>query len=114
MKLAILNKEFSIKDSINLIKSSGISIGLVIENERLIGVLTQGDIIKHIVSENSIFGKVNDLMTIDYRYESSKDRNKLLNIHKKEKIPYIPIVTKEKKLIGLSSIYEKDIIFYIY
>ena len=114
MKLAILNKEFSIKDSINLIKSSGISIGLVIENERLIGVLTQGDIIKHIVNENSIFGKVNDLMTIDYRYELSKDRNKLLNIHNKEKIPYIPIVTQEKKLIGLSSIYEKDIIVYVY
>tara|TARA_B100001250_G_C19808396_1_gene794547 strand:+ start:379 stop:720 length:342 start_codon:yes stop_codon:yes gene_type:complete len=110
MKLYFLNKDDSLKDSIKTIKVSNISIGLVLEDETLIGVITQGDILKFIYDENSIFGKVKDVMTLNYIYTLSYDREKLYNLHCQYSLPYIPIISSDKKFIGLSSVFLSNII----
>ena len=110
MNIAILNKNQTIKEAIVQIKESSFSIGLVIEGRTLVGVLTQGDILKYIYTENSFFGKVNDLMSIEYLYATDKENINLLDLHKKHKIPYIPIIDINKNLIGLSSIFLDNII----
>ena len=112
MKIAILNKNQTIKEAIIQIKESSFSIGLVLDGKILIGVLTQGDILKFIYTENTFFGKVNDLMSIEYLYATDNENINLLDLHKKYKIPYIPIIDINKNLIGLSSIFSENIIFF--
>ena len=111
MNIAILNKNQTIKEAIVQIKESSFSIGFVLEGKTLVGVLTQGDILQFIYTENSFFGKVNDLMSIEYIYAIDNENINLLELHKKHKIPYIPIIDINKNLIGLSSIFSDNIIF---
>ena len=111
MNLAILNKENSIKQAIKTIRESSISIGLVLDEKVLIGVVTQGDILKYIYGENSLIGSVNDFMTINYVFVTSFEKEFLDQMHKKYKIPYIPIIDEKRNLIGLSSVFSDKIIY---
>ena len=55
MKLAYL-KENSIKEAIH-VEASSISMGLVLDNKVLLGVVTQGDIVKFTYNENTLLVK---------------------------------------------------------
>jgi CBS domain-containing protein len=110
-----MNK-FCIKEYDNILsaidKMSIMNISmLVVTNDNLSveGVLTQGDII-HLFREGfSTNISLNRVMTTNFVYLELSDLSNRFKLHRRHKIPYIPILN-ENELIGISSIFEEKII----
>ena len=106
--LPIINKSMDIFDIIFTISNCGYGIAFLVENEKLIGLLTDGDIRRSINNNNqnlniNIYSLVNKKFTyakLDYSLEQIK------NIMKKKKVLTLPVLNKNSKLLGLIQYYD--------
>lgn len=81
---------------------------VVNENNRLIGVISQGDIIKALVSGMSIYTLVTQVINPSFLYLHSKDCGRAYPIFKKKKITLLPIIDENyylQDVITLDDIY---------
>ena len=105
-KKSILEQNKSIQQAIKKIDSSSIKIILVIDSKKkLVGTITDGDIRRCFLNHSA---SLDDPVKIIMKnspitaFDSEDDSNILMKM-KKFKINYIPIINKNKNLIGLKS-----------
>ena len=98
----IISENSSIKKAIFVIDQTASQIALVLKRQKLVGVVTDGDIRRALLKGFKLNSKVENIMQRDYIFllnpSSEKDALKLM---KSETLKQIPLVDKNKKLINL-------------
>ena len=112
MKMHTLSLNTSIKEVIQYFINFNIAIALITDTDKkLLGVITQGDVIRFLNEYGNDYGKAEDIMTINFIYLNVSNLDKKDEMHLKHEIPHIPILQNNGKLYGLSSVYKKEIIY---
>lgn len=98
----IISENSSIKKAIFVINQTASQIALVVKRQKLIGVVTDGDIRRALLKGFKLNSKVENIMQRDYIFllkpASEKDALKLM---RRKTIKQIPLVDKNKKLMNL-------------
>lgn len=103
---------FSIFETIEFINNNKERAVLVCDDKQhVIGVVSQGDIIRALVEGVNIYQNVKSIMKIDFYYLNIRDMSNAYSIFKEKKITILPIVDSYFNLIDI--ITNKDIYDYL-
>lgn len=88
-------------------KMANFNVGsvVILENEKIVGIITERDVVRAIAKGTNLEEKVENVMTknpITILY--SEYINKALYIMSENNIRHLPVVNKEGKLVGMVSI----------
>lgn len=99
---ALVTIDATIEQSIKSLNESKLKIVLVVNNGDLIGTITDGDIRRGLLSGVSLSESVLKVTNKEpFSVSSSLTRSEALELMKVNKIYQLPIVNKERKLLGL-------------
>lgn len=112
MKKYCITLGYTIKEAIDNIDASKNRVAIVLnEDSKVVGVLSQGDIIRALSSGKSLFSRIDSLIRPNYVYLNSKEMSKAYELFKKLSITLIPVVNDEFQLIDVITL--KDIYKYM-
>ncbi len=97
VKKLTLSKDSTIKDAMDCINKSGKRVALVVDKKgRLIGLVTDGDIRRHILKSKSIEGPVKEILNLrPIVGKVGMTKDKILAIMEKNEIITLPILDKK-------------------
>lgn len=78
-------------------------------DDKLIGVVSQGDVIRALCNGNTLYVNVKKIIRSDFLYLNERDMETAYKLFKKEKITMLPVVDESfllKDVITLDNIYE--------
>lgn len=101
IKNLLVNKYISIRKSIDILDKYGKKIVIVVEDKKLIGVVTDGDIRRWIVKNGDISSSIENIMNKTPKYLIEKEKNKVKDIMNKYKIEAVPIVNEKSEVIDI-------------
>lgn len=112
MQKYCIYKSYTIKETIDKIDESHDRVVLVLnDEEKIIGVVSQGDIIRALSSGKNLYSRVEGIIRPGFLYLNIRDMKQAYQMFKKKKITLIPIVDKEFNLIDVITL--KDIYKYL-
>lgn len=74
------------------------TIFVLSSSDKVVGVVSQGDILRAIINGSSLYVQVNKIMTTSFAYLTSKDLNKAIALFKTKYFSLIPILSDDFKL----------------
>ncbi len=98
-----ISPDAKVYDAIKLMGKKEIGAIVVVEKEKMVGILSEHDYARKIilVGKNSRDTKVRDIMTADVIHTSPENKlNKCLSLMIKKRIHQLPVLDKER-LVGL-------------
>lgn len=102
LKEFIIFEGSSIKEAIEVIDKTASQIALVVSKNKLVGVVTDGDIRRALLKGAKLNIKVKNIMQKKYKFlHYPATKNQALLFMKKETLKQIPVIDKNKKLIDL-------------
>ena len=87
-----------VMELIELYRERGV---IIVESDKVCGVLTLGNIITALSEGKTIFSKISNIYTTNFIYLNSFDYKKAFEIFKKKNLSFIPIIDKEYHLLGI-------------
>jgi dTDP-glucose pyrophosphorylase len=105
---AIVGPEVSIREAIGRIDASALQIALIVgESDRLIGVMTDGDVRRAILAGISLDAPVAKAMTTQFTSVGpNDDRASILSLMKQKEIGQVPVVDADGRVVGLETLVE--------
>ena len=100
----ILDKNSTIKDALDIINKGAMQIALVVENDKLIGIINDGDIIRALLKGYTLESKILDVYhknPIVCGINDSQDN--ILNVALRNNVHQIPIIDDSGKIIRVES-----------
>ena len=105
-----IHKSHTIKEAIDRIDETHDRVALVVNDEgKVIGTVSQGDIIRALSSGKSIYARIEGIIQPGFLYLTEKNMKKASKIFKKKKITLLPVVDNTFNLVDvitLEDIYE--------
>ncbi len=96
----VIDKDISLADAAKLMSSKGIGSLLYVIKGKAKGIITENDLLKNFGKDR----KVSEVMSKDIISISYKDNvSDALSLMKKNEIKRLPVVDKDKKLVGIIS-----------
>lgn len=106
-KKVVIDTSVSIKDALKVIDKEALRIALVVDNNKLIGTITDGDIRRGILKGIELTSSVSEIMnTNPVKANISLNSNELKLLMQSRKILSLPIVDNENQLVGLKTLHE--------
>ena len=68
------------------------------KNFKILGVITEGDILRSLINNSSVNVSASDIMNKTFKFLENKNENMALKIFKKFRITIIPILDKNMKI----------------
>ena len=94
--------DYTIKEAIERIDYNKNRVVVVLnEDSKVVGVISQGDIIRALSSGKNLFSKVESIVRPNYFYMNSRDMDKAYSVFKKTKITLMPIVDEGFHLVDV-------------
>ena len=112
MKQYCVYKSYTVKETIEIIDRSHNRVALVVNHdEKVIGVVSQGDIIRALCSGKSLYSRVDGIIQPGFLYLNERDMSKAYSIFRSKEITLLPVVDEDFKLQSVITL--KDIYDYI-
>lgn len=94
--------DYTIKEAIERIDGNKERVAVVLNGKnKVVGVVSQGDIIRALVSGKSLYARVNDIIQPSFLYQSKADMEQAYGLFRKLKITLLPIVDADFNLVGV-------------
>ncbi|MDC1177948.1 sugar phosphate nucleotidyltransferase [Candidatus Pelagibacter sp.] len=101
-KQSILTKNALIKDVIHNLNKTKLKICMIEENQKLVGVITDGDIRRGLLKDLSLNDKVSKIIKKKpFTIKENFCVKKTIQLLDLKELDSVPIINKEKKIIGL-------------
>ena len=97
----IIQKDKLIFDAINLISINKNRAVFVLDKTKIIGVVSEGDIIKALSQNKKINTPLINIMNKSFKFVTKNDRNLALKYFKNDPISILPVVNKNMKIIDV-------------
>ncbi|WP_312813203.1 nucleotidyltransferase family protein [Sedimentibacter sp.] len=101
VKELFISKKFIIREALKKLDDTGRRILLVVEYNKLQGVITDGDIRRWIIKNGDLDEKVTKIMNRSPKYILEKDIVNVKETLKKMRVEALPIVNKELEVIDI-------------
>ncbi|MGA2781160.1 MAG: CBS domain-containing protein [Smithella sp.] len=89
----------TIINAIERIEQNNMRTIFVLNNsDKVVGVVSQGDILRAIIMGSNLYVQVNKIMTTSFAYLKKKDLNKAIELFKTKYFSLIPILSNDFKL----------------
>lgn len=110
--LFCINKNYTILEAIERIDDAKNRAVIVLnEDECVVGILSQGDIIRALISRKDLHSQIGRIIRPDFFYIKEYDLKQAYNVFKKYELTILPVIDDQFHL--LSVITMKDIYRYI-
>ncbi len=87
---------YTIKEAIERIDAAKNRVILVINDEaRIVGVISQGDIIRALISGKNLYTRIDSIIRPDFLYLNERNMEEAYILFKKIKITLLPVVDKD-------------------
>jgi len=97
-----LSTESTLKDAIKSIDNGAIQLCLVLDNQKVVGCITDGDIRRGLLNRCHMDSPVTDFMNKDFLYLTEDDSwDSALRLMKRHLIHHIPVLTNDKELVRI-------------
>jgi len=108
-KKVLINEEASLKEALQIIEKSSLKIAILVDKkEKLIGIITDGDIRRSLLAGNSLSSQALLAANLDpIVISKSTTKSETRSLMKKYQILSIPVV-ENKRLVGLKSFHDHD------
>lgn len=95
-----ITKSYTIMEAIEKIDENH-DRAILVKNDcdKIVGLLTQGDIIRALINGKDLYSEVNGILKHDFYYLTEKNMEVAYEIFSKKKITLLPIVDNNFKLI---------------
>ena len=104
MEKYCIGLDYTIKEAIERIDSNKNRVVIVInKNNKVVGVLSQGDIIRALSSGKTLFTRVETIIRSNFYYLNEKNLEQAYGLFKKTKITLLPIVDDDFCLVDIIS-----------
>lgn len=107
MEEILIHQNESIREAIKKLDSTAKKILLVVEKQKLIGTITDGDIRRWILKNGDFEKEVFNIMNNDPKYVNIKDKYKAKSIMEDNLIDALPIVDDYKNLVDIVFLNDK-------
>ena len=109
MKICI-GQDYTIREAIERIDGSKNRAAIVLNTEQgVVGIVSQGDIIRALLSGKSLYARINTMLRPDFYYLNDRDLPRAYHLFKKIKITLLPVVDERfrlKSIITMDDIYQ--------
>ena len=103
----VIESSVSIKDALKVIDKEALRAALVVDNDKLIGMVTDGDVRRGILQGIELSAPVSQIMnTNPISANASLSSHDLKALMQSRKILSLPLVDDEGKLVGLKTLYD--------
>lgn len=96
-----IDEELSIKDALKKLDETAKKILLVVDNRKLIGIVTDGDIRRWILKNGDLKESVKLIMSKKPKYILEEDKKHAKRILRENSIEAMPVLDKERKVIDI-------------
>ena len=100
----IIDSQSTILDAVDKISSNSYRTVIVLEKNRVIGVLSEGDILKSILKNINLKANVKIAMNKSFKFVKIESEYKAKEIFKKHLIGILPVLNKKMELIKIIKI----------
>lgn len=105
MEKFCISEDYTIKETIERIDQNKNRVVFVVNKEnKLVGVVSQGDIIRALCAGKSIYHRVDSLIRADFIYLNSRDMEKAYRLFKQMKITLLPVVDDDFRILSVISL----------
>ena len=112
MDLHCVYEDYTIKETIENFEKNHERVAIVLSgSDKVIGVVSQGDIIRALSAGTSLFTKVSGIINPSFMYMTDKDLGKAYDKFKAKQITMMPVVDKDFALVDVITM--KDIYEYM-
>ena len=107
----VIESSISIKEALRVIDKEALRVALVVDNNKLIGMVTDGDVRRGILQGTELSAPVSEIMnTNPVSANASLSSHDLKALMQSRKILSLPIVNDEGQLVGLKTLYDTLVI----
>jgi putative CBS domain protein len=97
-----IDENSTIKDVIEKFENNKERVVFVVNDiKKIIGVVSQGDIIRFLANSGEIYSDVTKIMTSSFFYLSDYNLNRAYEVFRRKKITALPVVDDDFKLIDI-------------
>lgn len=96
----------TLKDAVTKIKLNKVRTIIVVNEDRIVGVISEGDILKAFMNGAHKSNLLDKFVNIEFNYINEKDLKKASKIILSENINLLPIVNKNMELVDVITIYD--------
>lgn len=94
-----INESYTISEAISQFEKNNDRVALVInQSDKVIGVISQGDILRAISSGVEMYAPINQVIKNSFLHLYKRDLNVAYQIFKKKKITLLPIINERNEL----------------
>lgn len=105
MKEYCVGLDYTIREVIERIEKTKNRVVVVVNKEEsVVGVVSEGDIIRAMLQGNDLYSRIDSIIRPNYFYLNDKDMEKAYRLFKKYRISLLPIVDDEFRLTGVINI----------
>jgi predicted transcriptional regulator len=104
LKKYIIQSDSTILDAAMAIKNNKSRCILVNDKHKVLGVLSEGDILSALIDGNNSFTKISDVYNKNIKYLLKDDIHKAFNVLQKFGISLLPVLSKNFRVKGIYTI----------
>ena len=97
----IIQKDKLISDAINLININKNRAIFVLDKTKIIGVISEGDIMRALSEDKEINTPLINIMNKSFKFVTTNNRNLALNYFKDDPISILPVVNKNMEIMDI-------------
>lgn len=102
MERYCIRQGYTIKEAIESIDRNKDRVAIVVNaDSKVIGVVSQGDIIRALTSGKSLYARVESIIRSDFLYLNSRDMREAYRLFRKLKISLLPVVDENFGLVDV-------------
>ena len=102
----LVTKDKSILEVMRAIDNNAKGIAFICEKEQLLGVVTDGDIRRHILRKGSLDSKIEEIANFNPKYVTNEETVDYFAYMKNYSITALPVVNQDKKIITIRFLYD--------
>lgn len=88
-------------DAIEAIKNNRSRCAVVLDGEKVVGVLSEGDILKALLQDGEVHGLIDPYVKLGFRFLTADDPKKALALFREHGFTLVPIVDRAFHLTGV-------------
>jgi len=101
-----VNKDSTILEVLQVINNNQSRCALVMQEDKVLGVISEGDILRGLIKNMDIHASIRDLFQINLKFLDTHDYSKALKLFTEHGISLIPILDKNFRLLSLITLNE--------